>query len=220
MAGTRTLVLGHFGSGKTEVAIATALQHAGAGEQPALLDLDFITPYFRARDAATALAAGGVTVVAPEGEVRSSDLPVITRRAVSILVDYGGPVVVDVGGDEGARVLGSLAGRIPAGRRVWMVVNPRRPGTRAAAEIARYARWLEALARLPITALVSNPHVMGATTPELVRAGDAVVRQAAGLLGVPVACTACQAGLAPQLLDLAPLLPLTLHMRVPWAAEV
>lgn len=216
MAGTRTLMLGHFGSGKTEVAVATALKHAANGERPLLLDLDFITPYFRARDAAVALQAAGVVVVAPEGELRTAELPAITSRAISALMGYAGPVVVDVGGDEGARVLGSLAARVPPGSRTWMVVNPRRPGTGTAEEIAEYARWLAALARVPITALVSNPHVMGATTPDLVRQNHQTVLRAAALLGLPVAFAACRAELAPELPDLAPLLPLTLHMRVPW----
>lgn len=212
----RTLLLGHFGSGKTEVGIATALAYAGGPVRPRLLDLDFITPYYRTRDVVDELAAAGVEAVIPEGELSTSDLPVVTARAVHVLGDTSGPVIVDVGGDEGARVVGSLAYKLAPGTyRAWMVVNPFRPGTGTPAQVAEYARWLERVARVQFTGLVNNANVGPLTEPRHVVEGFERVRESAEALGVPVIFSAVRADLAADV-PLPEVLPLHRKMRAPW----
>mgnify|MGYP003240578704 FL=1 len=41
---------GHFGSGKTEVALNFALQEKKKGEDVVIVDLDIVNPYFRTND--------------------------------------------------------------------------------------------------------------------------------------------------------------------------
>lgn len=212
----RTLYLGHFGSGKTEVAIRHALSLADGPERPVLVDLDFITPYYRSREAASELAARGVEVVAPEGELARSDLPVVTARAVHALTSHPGPVVVDVGGDEGARVVGSLVGRLaPGSYQALMVVNPLRPGTGTPEQVAEYARWLERVGRLAFAGLVNNANAGPLTAPHHVRDGLVQVRAAADLLGLPVVYSTAKADIVPRLNDLD-IRGLSLMMRPPW----
>lgn len=184
-----------------------------------LLDLDFITPYYRSRDVLPELEASGVTVVAPEGDLRRSDLPVVTARAVQALVTYDGPVVGDIGGDEGARVVGSLHTQLPPGSyEALMVVNPFRPGTGSPEQVAAYARWLEQVARIAFTGLVNNANVGSLTQPEHVLEGLAQVRAAARLLGLPVKFTAVRGDLFPQVAQ-PDALPMQLKMRPPWEEE-
>lgn len=212
----RTLFLGHFGSGKTEVAIHFALSLTTGAKRPMLLDLDFITPYYRSRDVAAELHAAGVDVVAPEGDLSRSDLPVVTARAVQALANYGGPVIADIGGDEGARVVGSLAGRLkPGAYQALMVINPFRPGTGTPRQVAEYARWLEQVARVKFTGVVNNANAGPLTQPHHVLEGLKQVQASAETLGLPVLFTAAQADLAPQLPGLK-VLPLNLKMRPPW----
>lgn len=216
----RTLFLGHFGSGKTEVAIAYALSSAAAGQRPLLLDLDFITPYFRSRDVALDLADRGVDVVAPDGELARSDLPVVTARAVQALTHHPGDVCADVGGDEGARVVGSLAGRLAAGPyQAYMVVNPYRPGTGTVDEVIAYARWLQGVARVSFTGLINNANAGDRTRPVHVRDGLRVVHAAADAMGLPVVTSTATAAIAAQLPDLE-VMPLHLRMRPPWELPV
>lgn len=212
----RTLFLGHFGSGKTEVAIAHALSLTIGPKRPMLLDLDFITPYYRSRDVIVELEAAGITVVAPEGDLARSDLPVVTARAVQSLSTYEGPLIIDVGGDEGARVIGSLAGRLnPGSYEALMVVNPYRPGTGSPSQVATYARWLEQIARIRFTGLVNNANAGPLTAPEHVLEGLKQVEASAALLGLPVLFTAAKTDLLPHLSGLK-VLPLDLKMRPPW----
>lgn len=215
----RTLFVGHFGSGKTEVAIHYAFSLCTGPKRPMLLDLDFITPYYRSRDVFEELEAAGVTVVAPEGDLRRSDLPVVTARAVQGLATYDGPVIGDIGGDEGARVVGSLYTQLPQGSyEAFMVVNPFRPGTGSPEQVTRYARWLEQVARIRLTALINNANVGLLTQPEHVLEGLAQVRAAAQLLGLPVRFTAVKSDIVPALSGLD-VLPMQLKMRPPWERE-
>lgn len=216
----RTLFLGHFGSGKTEVAIHFALCRCAGPKHPLLLDLDFITPYYRSRDVADELLLHGVEVVAPAGDLCRSDLPVVTPRAVQALISYDGPVVADVGGDEGARVVGSFAHHLRTGRcDALMVVNPYRPGTGSPARVAEYARWLEQIARIQFTGIVNNANIGPPTQPRDVLVGLKEAEAAAELLGLPVAFSAARAEIARQLPGLD-VLPLDLKMRPPWAAGI
>lgn len=212
----RTLFLGHFGSGKTEVAIHYALSLCTGPKRPMLLDLDFITPYYRSRDVLEELAEAGVTVVAPEGDLRRSDLPVVTARAVQALVTYDGPVIGDIGGDEGARVVGSLNAQLSPGTyEALMVVNPFRPGTGSPEQVAQYARWLEQVARIKFTGLVNNANVGSLTQPEHVLDGLTQVKAAAQLLGLPLRFTAVRSDISPALSGLD-VLAMQLKMRPPW----
>lgn len=212
----RTLFLGHFGSGKTEVAINYALSLCTGPKRPLLLDLDFITPYYRSRDVLPELAEAGVDVVAPEGDLRQSDLPVVTARAMQSLIHYDGPVVADIGGDEGARVVGSLAGLLrPGSYQAFMVVNPYRPGTGTANQVADYAHWLESIARIKFTGMVNNANAGLLTEPRHVLDGLKLVQAAGELLGLPVVFTAAKSDVAPQLTGLD-VLSLHLKMRPPW----
>lgn len=180
-----------------------------------LLDLDFITPYYRSRDVGAELAEAGVDVVAPEGDLSRSDLPVVTARAVQALSNYDGPVVADIGGDEGARVVGSMAGRLQPGYQAIMVINPYRPGTGTPSQVAEYARWLEQVARIKFTGVVNNANAGLLTQPSHVLEGLIQVQASAELLGLPVLFSAAKADIASQLAG-HKVLPLNLKMRPPW----
>jgi len=215
----RTMLLGHFGSGKTEVAIACALELAAGGERPLLLDLDVITPYFRSRDPARRLGELGVEVVAPADEWSAADLPLISGRTLTCLrSEPARSAVLDVGGDAGAKVIASLAHYLqPGSLRALVVVNPCRPNTRTVKQVIDTVRWAERLARVQITGLVNNANLGAETSVQTVRDGLQVVQAAASELGIPVAFTACRAELAAPLRAAGlTVLPLPLFMRPPW----
>ena len=102
-----TVLVGHFGSGKTEIALNGALDLAAAGETVTLADLDVVKPYFRSRSARHILAAEGVNLIAPQGELVHADLPIIVPQVRDALRRPRGKTILDIGGDgTGARVLG------------------------------------------------------------------------------------------------------------------
>lgn len=213
---TVEVFIGPFGSGKTEVALNRALSQAAGGEAVTFIDLDLGDPYFRGRQARDALESAGVAVVAPSPPWDNVDLPLLTAEVFSAL-RRPGLILVDAGGEaHGALVVRQLAHLLPVDTAVYLVVNPYRPFMRSSEEIVRVAGLVAEAAGRPITALVANPNLAGATTVDVVREGLWVVEAAARYLGLPVAWTAVGAALLPELQLPGDVLPLRLHMLPFW----
>jgi hypothetical protein len=219
-----TILVGHFGSGKTEIAVNLAFGLQAQGRQVVLGDLDVVKPYFRCRLMRHDLAAKGIELIAPEGDRFYADLPIVVpqiRAAADRAARGAGTTILDVGGDDtGARVLGSLAGALPREAiDLLFVVNTNRPFAEDEAAIAAMLRDVEAAARLRVTGLIANTHLMDETTPADVRAGLAVARALSESTGVPVRCCAALDTVCAALArdgDLGvPLMPLTRHIVPP-----
>ena len=98
-----TVLVGHFGSGKTEIALNGALELAAAGTPVTVVDLDVVKPYFRSRSARAILADAGVGLVVPTGENVYADLPIVMPQIRTVIRSSEDRVIVDVGGDDSGR---------------------------------------------------------------------------------------------------------------------
>lgn len=204
MFGSRiTIVVGHFGSGKTEIAVNAAMNLAAAGTPTSLVDLDFVKPYFRSRTAGRFLIDAGVELVAPDGEKLYADLPILLPRVRSVCKDPSRTVIMDVGGDDtGARVLGSLADVLhDQPLELLLVLNFRRPFTPDVESAVAMAAEIETAARRKVDGIVSNTHLMDETTLDVVREGWEMSGAVAGRLGVPVRALALEEGVLPDVDD-------------------
>jgi hypothetical protein len=183
-----TIFVGHFGSGKTEIALNGALGLAAAGVQITLADLDVVKPYFRSRSARAILSDTGIELLAPTGANVHADLPIIVPQIRSHLRDSDRRLIMDVGGDEiGARVLGSLSDVVPFDDTdCLLVLNFRRPSTPDPESALQMIREIEAVGRVPVSGLISNTHLMGETTPAVVVDGYHNAAETAGLAEVPL----------------------------------
>lgn len=214
------VLVGDYGSGKTEVSVNLALHLAAAGSRRALAiaDLDLVNPYFRCREAREPLERAGVRVVSPEGGHAFADLPILLPQVKGLLQDRETLSVLDVGGDEaGSRVLAGLAPAFdPARHAFWFVVNGRRPFCDTADGVVRAIRRVEQGARgWRVSGLVSNTHLMEESTPEMILEGIALSRAVARELGVELVFAAVMEGLEPESPDL-PLLVMKRMMVPPW----
>jgi len=189
-----TVLVGHFGSGKTEIALAGALDLADRGENVTLADLDVVKPYFRSRSARHILADAGVSLIAPEGENVYADLPIIVPQVRDAVRNPRGATILDVGGDgTGARVLGSLTDVLPTeGIDVLVVLNFSRPSTPDPSGAVAMVREIETFARVTVTGLVSNTHMMAETTPEIIIDGARKAFEAGRRIGIPVVAAVVQ----------------------------
>jgi hypothetical protein len=183
-----TLLVGHFGSGKTEIALNGALGLAAAGMRVTLADLDVVKPYFRSRSARAILSDAGIELLAPTGANVHADLPIIVPQIRSHLRDSERRLIMDVGGDEiGARVLGSLSDVVPFDDTdCLLVLNFRRPSTPDPEHALQMIREIEAVGRVPVSGLVSNTHLMGETTPAVVVDGYRQAAETARAAEVPL----------------------------------
>ena len=217
------LLVGDYGSGKTEVAVNLALHLAAqrTGRAIAIADLDLVNPYFRCREAHEPLEQAGIRVVMPQGGHQFADLPILLPQVKGLLGDRATLSVLDVGGDEvGSRVLAGLAPCFDRTRHaLWFVVNGRRPFCDTPEGCVAAIRRIERASGWSVTGLVSNTHLMDETEPAMIEQGLELARAVGRLLDVPVAFVAAMADLAAQL-DLArlacPMLAMRRMMVPPW----
>lgn len=175
------IVIGAYGSGKSEYSIHLARKLHAAGHKTVLADMDVVNPYFRSRDVQDEFAALGIEVIAPEGQFKHADLPMISPRIKGAIEDYSQTVILDVGGDPaGCRTLGRFVEAITArGYEMLFVVNTYRPFTSTVEDILTMKGQLEFASKLSITEFVCNNNLMEYTTAEVVEQGIAILDQCA-----------------------------------------
>ncbi len=212
------VILGAYGSGKTEIAVNLALRLAGEGRKAALADLDIVNPYFRSREKAEILEKGGVRLIAPRGALRDADLPSIPSELWTLIQDGTLSGVIDLGGDPvGARALAAYAEDLNRQRpAVLYVLNRSRFDNADLGAALRSLQGIQAASGLTATGVISNTHLIADTTAGLVREGAAFAEAFSRRSGLPVACHAVKRALAPELADLSPLFPMDLYMNRPW----
>ncbi len=216
------VVVGGFGSGKSEVSVNLAAYLARSSEEPVTIaDLDVINPYFRSREAAKELASLGVKSVVPAGEKAHADLPIIIPEVKGAIESPGGTLILDVGGDDlGARVLSSLRDAFPpSGYDLLLTHNANRPFTSDVTGTLKVIGEIQAASRLDFTGIICNTHLMDNTTPEVVLTGLKLSREVSAAAKLPVvflsAVTEVLEKMDPESID-CPVLPLNRSLLKPW----
>jgi hypothetical protein len=215
------IIVGDYGSGKTEVAINLALTRKRAGTDVRIADLDLVNPYFRTREARVQLHAQGIDLVLPPPAYLHADLPILSPAIAGMLQNPGPLTILDVGGDDaGAVVLGALANAF-SGLTVQMlqVVNPLRPQTRDVAGCLDVKAAIESASRLAVTGWIVNAHLMDETTAAIIADGYRLGKQLAAASSLPLVCItaphALRAEVAPIAAD-CPLLEIRRQLVPPW----
>lgn len=164
-----TLFLGHYGSGKTNIAVNYALRLKASENEVAIADLDIVNPYFRTKDSAAELSAAGVELISPAFANSNVDLPALPAELYSLFQRRDKKCVLDIGGDDrGAYALGRYVPYILEENdfETVYVANFYRPLTRCAEEALEIMGEIEAACHLPITAVVNNSNLGVETTKE------------------------------------------------------
>lgn len=187
-----TLFCGHYGSGKTNIAVNFALHLRGQGNPVAIADIDVVNPYFRTKDSLAELEAAGVRVVALPFANTSVDLPALPQEVYGLVQRRDRRVVMDIGGDDrGAYALGRYRPYILEENDFdnLFVVNFFRPLTRDAESAYEVFREIEAAGGIPFTGIVNNSNIGPETSLEALEETDALARELASLAGVPLVMT-------------------------------
>ncbi len=188
-----TLFAGHYGSGKTNIAVNYALALAAQGLPVTLADLDIVNPYYRAKDSQAALAAAGVRLIASAYANSNVDVPALPQEMYAVTEDRARLAVLDIGGDDrGALALGRYAPAILAENDYQMlfVFNRSRPLTRDAQSALGIMREIETACGIPFTAIVHNTNLGRETRPQTIMDALPAVDELSRLSGLPVAFTA------------------------------
>lgn len=166
-----TLFAGHYGSGKTNLAVNFALKMQKSGKNVKIADLDIVNPYFRTKDSAKVLNDAGIELISPAFANTNLDLPALPAEVYSLVQQKDFYAVMDIGGDDrGAYALGRYRDYILEENDYEMifVANFYRPLTRTADEAIEVMREIEAASKIPFTAIINNSNIGEATTAQTV----------------------------------------------------
>ena len=197
-----TLFAGHYGSGKTNIALNYARMLKRAGEKVAIADLDIVNPYFRTKDSAADLQAEGIDLVVSDFANSNVDFPAMPKEIYALVAEREQKIVMDIGGDDrGALALGRYVPDIKqeGDYEMLAVVNASRPLTRTPQDAVEVLREIESACQLPFTGLVNNTNLGQQTTAETVLGSRAYADEIAALMGVPVRFTCATAAIAKEL---------------------
>ncbi len=180
------IIIGAYGSGKSEFSIHLAQKLKDSSEKVVLADLDVVNPYFRARDVKEDFAAKGIEVIAPEGEFRHADLPMLSPRIQGAIENRAQTVILDVGGDPaGCRALSRFVESIASrGYEMFFVVNTYRPFTSTEEEIIQMKEGLEFASHLKISEFVCNNNLMEHTDEQVVLQGIRILQRCSEQTGI------------------------------------
>lgn len=209
-----TLFVGHYGSGKSNLAVNYALMLRSCGKPAALADMDIVNPYFRSADSARELEKAGVRVIALPFANTNVDLPALPSAIYGLVESRSEYAVLDVGGDDrGALALGRFVPYILEENdyEVLYVVNFYRPLTGNAKDALDVMREIEAAAGIRCTGIVNDSNLGGETAPSDIEATVPLARELAALSGLPLVFTAYDMRLPEP--DVPGPFPLTLQRR-------
>lgn len=187
--------LGSFGSGKSELAINSALQKAASNPPCTLVDVDVVNPYFRSSERGELLQSGNVRLISPPYALHKIEIMSLSPEVYSAFAQEGGTVVFDAGGDPvGAIALGQYHSHFdkipPEQLSVLLVINPFRPLAETAEKARALMEKIQFSSRLKITGLINNANLVQETTTQELLYGYDVVRELSDATGIPVYATA------------------------------
>lgn len=207
-----TLLCGHYGSGKTNIAVNIAAELKKQGGNVAIADLDIVNPYFRAKDSVEEFKKLGIRLICSEYANTNLDIPALPQEMYAVTDDRTLKVVLDIGGDDrGALVLGRLAPAITAENdyEMLMVVNCFRPLTRDAESTIEVMREIETAGKIKFTGLVNNSNLGAETTEADVLSSVSYAGNVSELSGLPIFMTTVEKSLferlSPKIENLFPL---------------
>ncbi|MCR5088173.1 MAG: hypothetical protein K6C08_01505 [Oscillospiraceae bacterium] len=188
------VLIGNYGSGKSELALNFAFRAAERGERTELLDLDMVNTYFRLTERGKMTEMKEIRLVSPNYACQGIETLSLPAEVASAFDMDWDTVIFDAGGDPvGATALGRYHQDFMAledgALEVLNVVNIRRPLAGTVEKIIRLQEEMQAYSRLKITGMINNTNLATVTTAEELRDGYEMIRKVSEETGVPVRYT-------------------------------
>lgn len=202
-----SIFCGHYGSGKTNIAVNFALELRKTHDRVSIIDLDIVNPYFRTKDSQQELDAAGVELISSDYAGSNLDIPALPAAMMRPIAEQDTQVVMDIGGDDqGAVALGRFADQLNAegGYDMFFVLNLYRPLTQTAEDALSVMREIEAACGLQFTAIVHNSNLGALTTLQDILDKHREAQKLCALSGLPLKLTTVREDLAPQAAALLP----------------
>lgn len=213
-----TLFAGHYGSGKTNIALNYAFNMKRDGKSVVIADLDIVNPYFRTKDSERELSEAGIKLISSSFASSNVDLPALPQEIYSVVDDKTDYAVMDIGGDDrGAYALGRYADSIVRENNyeMFMVINMYRPLTRDVESTLEVMNEIETACSMKFTAIVNNSNIGEETTAQDVLSSMSYANKVAEASGLPLRLTTVDKKLYNELHEkVENLMPLTLQDKI------
>lgn len=214
------LFAGHYGSGKTNIAVNIAMDLKKDGRDVVIADLDIVNPYYRTKDSEKELEEAGIPLISSEYANSNVDVPALPQALYSLVDQKERYGVMDIGGDDrGALALGRYAPFIleENNYEMLLVINQYRPLTRDLQSTLEVMREIEAAGGIPFTGIVNNSNLGRDTTAEDVIATDAYAKEMAAATGLCLRMTTVKDDIAEEVAKVLPnVVPLHLQNKRLW----
>ena len=218
-----TLFAGHYGSGKTNIAVNYALHLREHFDKVDIADLDIVNPYFRTKDSEAFLESKGIHLISSEYANSNVDVPALPAEAYAIIDDESVQAVIDVGGDDrGALALGRYAPAILKQNdyEMLLVINKFRPLTPDCASTIGVMREIETAAGMKFTGIINNSNLGDETTAADILGSLAYAEEIAKTSGLPIKMTTVKEDLYESVKDkVSDCFPIRLYVRQSWAKQ-
>ncbi len=224
------ILIGNYGSGKTEIALNMAVRAAAEGKRTQVIDLDKINDYFRMSDHVKLLDEKKINLVSPTFVGAGLTQTNMSAAVGSAFAQDWDLVVFDVGGDPAgamslARYHSDFAALEPGQLEVYDIINVRRPMSETPEKILKLKADMEGFARQTVTGFVHNSNLQAWASAQDLRDGYPVVKAASEMSGIPIVhTTGLPAYLDEFLRDegldrrfIGTPIPLTTYMHRSWA---
>ena len=211
-----TLFAGHYGSGKTNIAVNYAFKLAREGKRVCIADLDIVNPYFRTKDSEAELQAMGIRLISPRYANTNVDLPALPAESYSLVQDKSIYGIMDIGGDDrGAYALGRFADAIKAENdyRMAFVVNCYRPLTTTVEDTVEIMREIEGACGLRFNCIVNNSNLGEETTADTLLDSLDFIERLSKATGLDVWLHTAEKSVAEKLTSLS-VMPMTLQKKI------
>ena len=196
------LLCGHYGSGKTNIAVNLAKAWKSKHPKVTIADLDIVNPYYRTKDSTDDLREAGIRLICSEYANTNVDIPALPQELYAITDDRSMRVVLDIGGDDrGALVLGRIAPAILAENdyEMMMVINCYRPLTRDAESTIEVMREIEQAGGIRFTGLINNSNLGRETCADDILQSVSYAKETAEKSGLPLVMTTAEETLCKEL---------------------
>jgi hypothetical protein len=216
-----TILTGHFGSGKTEIAINLAFRERKANPKVAINDLDIINPYYRTRDIADEFIKHDIELIAPKGHLATADLPIVSGEIYRVLHDPSYRLIIDSGGDkDGATALGQYYNEWKHMEpEMLFVLNGNRPYVSTLEGAIETIERIEEASRLKVTGIINNTNIGTETTLDVIEEGLILAQIVSQKKRIPLLYSTISEQLKDQTGEFSkvnPVVYIQRYMRLPW----
>ena len=197
-----TLFSGHYGSGKTNVALNYAIYLKDMGKDVEIYDMDIVNPYFRTLDGKDMLDKHNIPLVVSDYANSNVDVPAMNSGAYRMIHDLSKYAVVDVGGDDrGALALGRFEKSLKEENNydMLLVINKYRFETQNADDTLEIMKEIEYACGIPFTGIVNDSNLGKETTKETVLKSLEFANEVSKKTGLPIKFTCVEKGLYNEL---------------------